>query len=75
MYKYTDADRLTISEVAELLEVNTKTLRRWDKSGKLVANRTIGGHRRYSLEAIKPLLEQKRKKKWRYEIEQKLDDK
>ena len=39
---------LTIAEAAEYLGVTTTTLRRWDKSGKLPAKRSEGGHRYYS---------------------------
>jgi len=38
---------LTIRESAELLSVSIDTLRRWDKSGKLVATRKDGGTHRY----------------------------
>jgi len=38
---------LRIREVADLLDVSTDILRRWDKDGKLVSIKTIGGHRRY----------------------------
>jgi len=38
---------LTIREAAELLSVSIDTLRRWDKSGKLVAIRKDGGTHRY----------------------------
>ena len=38
---------LTIREAAELLGVSIDTLRRWDKSGKLVATRKDGGTHRY----------------------------
>ena len=37
----------TISETAKFLGVSVPTLRRWEKSGKLPALRTVGGHRRY----------------------------
>lgn len=37
----------TITEAAELLDVSVDTLRRWDKSGKLVAVRKEGGTHRY----------------------------
>ncbi|MBS9783556.1 MAG: IS607 family transposase [Pasteurella sp.] len=43
---------LTISEVAEELNVSISTLRRWDKDGTLVAERTPKGHRRYKQEDI-----------------------
>lgn len=38
---------LTIREAAEFLGVSFDTLRRWDKSGKLVATRKEGGTHRY----------------------------
>ena len=37
-----------IGEFADLLGVSTKTLQRWDKSGKLVAKRTQANHRYYT---------------------------
>ncbi|MBI2049296.1 MerR family DNA-binding transcriptional regulator [Candidatus Roizmanbacteria bacterium] len=39
---------LTIQEVADILGVSTKTLRRWDKAGILVPQRTVGNQRRYA---------------------------
>jgi excisionase family DNA binding protein len=41
--------KLTIQEAADLLGVSTKTLRRWEDDGKLVPERTEGGHRRYDV--------------------------
>lgn len=38
----------SLSEFAEKINVSTKTLARWDKSGVLVANRTEGNRRRYT---------------------------
>jgi len=38
---------ITIREASETLSVSTKTLRRWDDTGVLVAIKTNGGHRRY----------------------------
>lgn len=38
---------LTITQAAEILAVSLDTLRRWDKSGKLVAIRKEGGTHRY----------------------------
>jgi excisionase family DNA binding protein len=34
-------------EVARLFRVDTRTVTRWAKSGKLASVRTLGGHRRY----------------------------
>ena len=42
---------LTITEAAEILGVSVDTLRRWDKSGKLVAIRKEGGVHRYYKES------------------------
>lgn len=46
--------KLTIGEVAKILQVSLDTLRRWDKSGKLVAERNNedAGYRYYSNEAV-----------------------
>src|SRR3989344_5524499 len=47
-----DEKLLTIQEVANLLGVSTKTLRRWDQRGRLVPTRTAGNQRRYTQEQI-----------------------
>ncbi len=47
---------IKIDEAASLLGVSIKTLQRWDIEGKLSANRTIGGHRRYKLSDIQTLI-------------------
>lgn len=43
---------LTIKEAAQFLGVSPKTLRRWEKAGKLKSSRTQGGHRRYKIEQL-----------------------
>ena len=40
-------DLLTPAEVAGLFRVNTKTVTRWARAGKLATVRTLGGHRRF----------------------------
>lgn len=45
----------TISEVADKLGLSTKTLRRWEETGKFIGTRTLGGQRRYSLTDIQIL--------------------
>lgn len=40
---------VSITEAAELLGVTPKTLREWEKAGKITAVRTEGGHRRYQV--------------------------
>lgn len=50
-------DRIvSISEAAEALGVSITTLRRWETAGKLVAEHTAGGHRRYNLTKLRPEL-------------------
>ena len=39
-------------QAAILLGVTVKTLRQWDRDGKLVADRTAGGHRRIKVEEV-----------------------
>jgi len=46
---------VNISEAADRLGVSTKTLRMWDKDGKLKPVRTSGKHRRYLLSDIEKL--------------------
>ena len=43
---------VSIGEAAEILGVSIPTLRRWDLQGKLKANRTRSGHRRYDLSEL-----------------------
>lgn len=45
----------TISEVADKLSLNDKTLRRWEESGKFKSSRTLGNQRRYSIEDLQIL--------------------
>ena len=46
---------LRIGQAAEILYVSTKSIRRWDKSGKIHCFRTPGGHRRIALVEIKQI--------------------
>lgn len=46
---------LTLKEVEKILNVSKSTLQRWDREGKLVAERTRGGHRRYKESEINTL--------------------
>jgi putative resolvase len=41
--------KISINEAAKVLGVHTDTLRRWEESGKIKPERTVGGHRRYDL--------------------------
>ena len=46
----------SIKQAANQLGVSVSTLRRWDETGVLVAQRTPKGHRRYDLSKINPNL-------------------
>lgn len=47
---------VSISEAAEALGVSITTLRCWEADGKLVAEHTAGGHRRYDWATLRPEL-------------------
>ena len=47
---------LSIKQAANQLGISVSTLRRWDETGVLVAQRTPKGHRRYDLSKINPNL-------------------
>ena len=52
---------ISIFKASEILGVSVSTLRRWELEGKLIPQRTLGGHRRYSKEAIEKLYKQSNK--------------
>jgi len=45
--------KLTISQAAKQLGVSINTLRRWDKLGIFVPDKTPSGHRRYDEDKVK----------------------
>jgi predicted site-specific integrase-resolvase len=45
-----------IGEAAKILGVSITTLRRWETAGRLVAEHTVGGHRRYDFAKLRPQL-------------------
>jgi MerR family transcriptional regulator, light-induced transcriptional regulator len=45
-------DSLTTKGVAKLLRVSEATVKRWADSGLLQSEKTVGGHRRFSLNAV-----------------------
>ena len=47
---------ISIKEAGKILGVSTKTLRRWEKEGKIKPSRTLGNHRRYDENEIIKLL-------------------
>ncbi len=53
-----NSDLLTIKQVSEIIGVSIQTLRRWDKSGKLVSVRKKpSGHRYYSWDSVEEYIE------------------
>ncbi|MEO7443527.1 MAG: helix-turn-helix domain-containing protein [Acidimicrobiales bacterium] len=49
-------DYLTVSDVAILFHVSTKTVVRWANDGRLPYMSTLGGHRRFPRAEIEDLL-------------------
>lgn len=47
---------IKISKAAKLFGVTPRTLRRWEKSGKIKPILTLGKHRRYKVSEIKSLI-------------------
>jgi excisionase family DNA binding protein len=52
--------KISIGKAAEELGVSRETLRRWEKSGKIIAERTPKGHRRYDLACFRGLAPRKK---------------
>jgi len=50
-----------VSEMAKLLKASVKTLQRWDREGKLIANRTPGNRRYYTDKQLRDFLRDKAK--------------
>jgi len=59
LYNIMEDNLIKISEVAKLFGVTTRTVRRWEKSGKIKPILTLGKHRRYKLSEIKSLIGEK----------------
>lgn len=53
---------LSIQETSWALGVSVQTLRNWDQSGYFTAERTVGGHRRYSKQDIEEFIQGRRKR-------------
>ena len=49
---------LHITDAARFIGVSQDTLRRWERKGKLIPRRTVGGHRRYSRKQLERILNQ-----------------
>lgn len=52
-----DGPMLSTRDVALLLRVSPATIRRWADAGKLVAWRSLGGHRMFPLASVRRALE------------------
>ena len=55
-----DEELLSPSEVAAVFSVDPKTVSRWAAAGKLEHVRTLGGHRRFAVRAVRAALEKSR---------------
>lgn len=51
-YRYMAARTMTAGEVARALGVQPVTVRAWAADGRIPFDRTVGGHRRFSLEEV-----------------------
>lgn len=51
-----DERLLTTAEVACRFRVDSKTVTRWAKAGRLTSIRTLGGHRRYRESEVEALI-------------------
>lgn len=51
-YRYVTMRTMTAGEVAKALGVQPVTVRTWAAKGKVPSDRTVGGHRRFSLEEV-----------------------
>lgn len=50
---------LNIDEASKLLRVSKRTLRNWEKDGKIKSYRTPGNHRRYKEDDLLKIMKQK----------------
>ena len=49
-------EKLSLSDACRALDVSPNTIRRWEKRGLIVAERTTGGHRRFKMTEIQRVL-------------------
>lgn len=54
-----NSDLLTPGQVADMFNVDPKTVTRWAKDGKLKCIRTLGGHRRFHRDEVEQLRNRK----------------
>jgi excisionase family DNA binding protein len=53
-----EAEYLTPGQAARLLHVSPKTVDRWANQGRLPCLVTLGGHRRFSAQAVQALVDE-----------------
>lgn len=56
LYNIMENELIKIGDAAKLFGVTPRTLRRWEKTGKIKSIRTLGKHRRYKVSEIKLLI-------------------
>lgn len=49
------SELLPIGEAARILGVSVETIRRWDRDGKILSTRTLGGQRRFRRDVVESL--------------------
>lgn len=59
---------LTISQASKLLHVSQRTLRNWEKDGKISSIKTVGGHRRYFMTELNKFLDLKEEERNHIEL-------
>jgi len=52
--------KLKITDAAKYLGVNISTLRRWEDEGKILSERTTGGHRRYDKDLLNSIVNKRK---------------
>ncbi len=55
--------KYSVNKASEILGVSISTLRRWEEEGKLIAERTPGGHRRYDSTKLTRFINKKENKR------------
>lgn len=50
---YLNGAKLPIGDVARIFGVSIGTIRNWERDGRITAERTLGGQRRFTAEEIK----------------------
>lgn len=54
-HSYLEDHKVSIGDAARITGVSISTLRRWERQGLIEPTRTLGGQRRYSVQALRDL--------------------